>query len=311
MAAALLAACGGDEPGPQPDGPPPSTEAGRPSAAPAEPPADDSVERMRLLAAAAEAQAALLAEESASEAGPLLAEGTLGADASWPQCPKGLGIPERPTLGAPMPLPEARYVVLGLTNGPGYTPNPCLAEQVAWARRRDVPVAAYAVASLPDADQLAQHRDDGPYDGDAPLGALRNAGYAQARYNLETMADADLASPIIWIDVEPVPDFDWGPDLAANAAVVEGLARAYRDAGLEIGVYSTPYLWADVVGDLQLGVPEWRAAGHTSRTEAASRCGTEWTIQGGAAVFGQWVEAGRDQNVTCVDLHAGNWFDLG
>ena len=31
---------------------------------------------------------------------------------------------------------EAEFVILGLTNGPGFTANPCLAEQVAWVRER-------------------------------------------------------------------------------------------------------------------------------------------------------------------------------
>ena len=29
-----------------------------------------------------------------------------------------------------MPVDEARYVIIGLTNGPGFYPNPCLASQV-------------------------------------------------------------------------------------------------------------------------------------------------------------------------------------
>ena len=45
---------------------------------------------------------------------------------SWPQCPKGMGIPEKRSQGAPLPLDTAAYVILGLTNGPGFTPNPCL-----------------------------------------------------------------------------------------------------------------------------------------------------------------------------------------
>ena len=33
-------------------------------------------------------------------------------------------------------------------------------------------------------------------------------------------------------------------------------------------------------------------------------------IQGGQAVLGQWVEQGRDQNVTCGTVHRdlGRWF---
>lgn len=223
-----------------------------------------------------------------------------GADVSWPQCPEGMGIPEKPTLGLPMPLPSAEFVIMGLTNGPAFTPNPCLADQVAWVKERQLMAAAYAVNSYPDPETLAEYGPKGPYDGSTRLGALRNVGYQQAMFNLRTMRSAGLATPMIWLDVEPVPIFEWSSDPVANAAVVEGAARGYTDAGLQIGAYSTPLLWEAVVGDFTLGgIPEWRAAGETSREEALERCGEEWSFQGGPGVIGQWVEDNRDLNVTC------------
>ncbi len=223
----------------------------------------------------------------------------LGNDVSWPQCPKGMGIPQKRTLGLPMPVPEAKYVILGLTNGPAFTPNPCLASQVQWVKQRKLLAAAYAVNSYPDASTLARHRADGPFDGGTRLGALSNVGYQQAKYNLSTMRRAGLDTPIVWLDVEPVPIFEWSSDTTANAAVVRGAARGYTDAGYRIGAYSTQALWQTVVGDLRLNIPEWRAAGQTSREEALRRCGRDRMFQGGDAVLGQWVEASRDFNVTC------------
>ena len=223
-----------------------------------------------------------------------------GGDISWPQCPKGMGIPEKPTLGMPMPLASAEFVILGLTNGPGFTPNPCLADQVRWVKQRHLMAAAYAVNSYPDDETLAAYGSKGPYDGTSRLGALRNVGYQQAMFNLGTMEQAGLLTPIIWLDVEPVPIFEWSADKVANAAVVEGAARGYTDAGYQIGAYSTPLLWDTVVGDFSLGgIPEWRAAGQTSREEALERCGPDWSFQGGPGVIGQWVEFSRDLNVTC------------
>lgn len=211
----------------------------------------------------------------------------------------------------PMPLPAAEFVVLGLTNGPGFTPNPCLADQVTWAKDNDKLVAVYAVSSYPDKATLQEYGADGPYDASTRLGRLKNVGYQQARFNVGTMGQVGLLSPIVWIDVEPVPDFEWSTDLTANAAVIEGVARGYVDAGFRIGVYSTPSLYSRVVGGLDLGgVPEWRAAGETSRAEALDRCGADWSIQGGEAVMGQWVEQRRDHNVTCpgIALDLGKWF---
>ncbi len=223
----------------------------------------------------------------------------LGADISWPQCPKGMGIPQKRSHGAPMPIDAARYVIIGLTNGPGFYPNPCLAGQTAWVKSRNLMAAAYSVISYPEQRHFNAYRSKGPYDGSTRLGALSNVGYQQAVFNLGTMKRARLQSPIIWLDVEPVPDFDWPRDLTANAAVVRGAARGYTDAGYRIGAYSTQALWEHVVGNLRLGIPEWRAAGQTSRAEALRRCGPDRMFQGGDAVLGQWVEADRDMNVTC------------
>lgn len=241
---------------------------------------------------------------------PARNEPVQGADVSWPQCPKGMGIPEKRSQGLPMPVAEAEFVIFGLTNGPGFTPNPCLADQVAWAEERELMAAAYAVSSYPDDRTLERYSWDGPYDGGSLKGQLKNVGYQQARYNIDTMVSAGLQTPVVWIDVEPVPFFEWSSDHAANAAVVEGAARAYTDAGYAIGIYSTPYLWETVVGGFSLGVVEWRAAGQTSREEALNRCGEDWSIQGGPAILGQWVADNRDHNVTCpgVALDLGLWF---
>jgi hypothetical protein len=241
---------------------------------------------------------------------PSLSGAVAGGDVSWPQCPKGMGIPEKRSLGLPMPLSSARFVVLGLTNGPGFTPNPCLASQVAWVQERHLMAAAYAVNSYPDAGAVRRYGSDGPYDGTTRLGALRNVGYQQALFNVGTMRAAGLQSPIIWLDVEPVPGFAWSVDTEANAAVVVGAARGYVDAGYQIGAYSTQALWATVVGSLRLGVPEWRPAGQTSRAEALSRCGEDRMFQGGHGVLAQWVQDSRDLDVTCPGTSAElyKWF---
>ena len=234
----------------------------------------------------------------------------LGADISWPQCPRGMGIAQKRSHGSPMPIDAARYVILGLTNGPGFYPNPCLESQVDWVRSRHLMAAAYSVISYPEQRHLAAYGDKGPFDGSTRTGALSNVGYQQAGFNLSTMRRAGLQSPIVWLDVEPVPDFEWSRDLAANASVVRGAARGYTDAGFGIGAYSTQALWQQVVGGLVLGIPEWRAAGQTSRAEALRRCGRDRMFQGGESVLSQWVEDGRDQNVTCGDT-AGQmlrWF---
>jgi hypothetical protein len=307
LASVLLTGCGG---GSDPSGAPASGAAASTSPEPPAPPLKKGAgARSKALAElrrqAEKAAAALPTNPLPTYRGPVL-----GSDISWPQCPKGMGIPQKRSNGSPGPLPAARFVVLGLTNGPGFTPNPCLAQQTAYVRERHLLAGAYAVASYPDDATLARAGDQGPYDASSTLGALGNVGYQQALFNVASMQRVGLVAPVVWIDVEPVPDFDWSPDVVANAAVVQGAVRGYTDSGFAVGIYSTPTLWSGVVGTLSLGVPEWRAAGQTSRAEAASRCGDDWVIQGGGAVLAQWVEQGRDQNVTCGTVHRdlGRWF---
>ncbi len=233
-----------------------------------------------------------------------------GADVSWPQCPKGMGIPQRKAHGAPMPTTAAGFVIIGLTNGPAFTPNPCLEAQVTWARNRGLMVAAYAVTSYPTPTGLRRYGGQGPYDGTTRLGALRNVGYQAALFNLRNLRSAGLPTPIVWVDVEPLTIFEWSDDPRANAAVVQGTVKGYTDAGYRVGFYSTPLLWQRIVGDLRLRLPEWRAAGPTSRAEALRRCRADWSFQGGRGIFGQWVEDDRDRNVTCPGavMDARRWF---
>ncbi|HET6153392.1 MAG TPA: hypothetical protein VFE15_10560 [Marmoricola sp.] len=237
--------------------------------------------------------------------GPLL-----GADISWPQCPKGMGIAQKRSEGLPLPGAEASFVIIGLTNGPSFYPNPCLAAQVAFVRGRHLLAGAYAVVSYPSAGTLRRYGTDGPYAGSTKAASLGDVGYQAALFNVASMKQAGLAVPFVWIDVESVPDFAWSTDLAANAAVVQGAVRGYRAAGLGVGFYSTPSLWSRVVGSLRTGAPEWRAAGDTSRAEAVRRCAPDWSFQGGAAVLGQWVESGKDQNISCpgIDLEQRGYF---
>ena len=60
-------------------------------------------------------------------------------------------------------------------------------------------------------------------------------GRRQAQFNIASMKRAGLQTPIVWLDVESVPHFDWSSDKEANAAVVRGAAKGYTDAGYTVG----------------------------------------------------------------------------
>jgi hypothetical protein len=225
--------------------------------------------------------------------------GRLGRDIGWPNCPKGMGIPQRRTLGHPLPPASARYVVIGLTNGPAFYPNPCLRDQVADARAHHFWTSAYSVITYPTPLQLKKYGAAGPSREPGLVGRLWNTGWAQASQNVATMHAAGLRPPAVWLDVEPVrPPAPWSRSTTANRTVLEGAIAAYRKAGLQLGVYSTPYLWRYVVGDVDYGFPEWRAAGPTSIKHAVAAC-RGGDIQGGDPVIGQWSSLVEDFDVIC------------
>ena len=221
-----------------------------------------------------------------------------GADVSWPQCPPGTGIPGRKGLGLPMPSTAAQFVVVGLTNGPGFTRNPCLTTQLAWARARAIQTAAYAVASYPTAAQLRRYAQAGPYRGTTWRGRLRNVGYAEARYNLATLSAVGLSVPHIWVDVESYPFRPWSRSILGNRALVRGALQGYRDAGLTVGIYSTPLQFAQIAGWVGWAVPEWHTAGSRGRSTALARC-AESPFTGGPVVLSQWWTSRADHDLTC------------
>ena len=241
-------------------------------------------------ATAALTVAAALLTGGAAEASTVPTPGTTvsGNDIGWPNCPKGMGIPERPTQGNPMPPSTARYVVVGLTNGPGFTPNPCLAGQVAWVRARHLWLGAYSVVSYPTAAQLRAHGGTGDL-----ATRLRRTGVAQARYNLATMRRAGMSVPFVWVDVEPVRGWPWSSSTAANNAVISGVIAAYQVAGLRVGLYSYRYGWNEITGGRrQPTMPTW---------VPLQTCTTP-SFSGGPTWMTQTTSGGLDWNRTCPGL---------
>lgn len=172
--------------------------------------------------------------------------------------------------------------------------------------------SAYAVATYPTRGQLRRYGDAGPRGTGTRRGRLFNTGYAQARLNVAWMREAGLDSPAVWVDVEPVsPPAPWSGRPRDNKAVVDGVLRAYRAAGLEVGFYSVGSLWRSIMGTVKYRLPEWRSAGPTSRARALAMC-TSGRFQGGPAVIGQWWDDHRDHNVLCPGTPAkvvlARWF---
>jgi peptidoglycan hydrolase-like protein with peptidoglycan-binding domain len=225
-----------------------------------------------------------------------------GGDISWPNCPKGMGIPSRLSEGQPLPVATAAFALIGLTNGPGFTPNPCLAAQVAWAS--GLWTSAYAMTTYPTALERATYGVSGPWSAIDSIGQLRNAGYAQALVNVAAMAATGLRVPFVWVDVEPYAVAPWSRSIDANREVVRGVVRGYEDSGYRVGFYSYERGWRTVVGAWRKpAYPAWLPVGHSTNglALASARCASA-SFSGGEVLLAQWVDANRDQDVTCPQL---------
>ena len=222
-----------------------------------------------------------------------------GHDISWPQCPTSQG-----GFGLPMPPTSTQFVIIGLTRGLAFTENPCLASQVAWARTNGKSTQAYAMGTFPTAAQLSANARGGPWSSRTRAGQLSNVGYAEARYALDTLQRIGYFPRTVWIDVEPRPAQPWPAGSAAqqreNRYLIEGMMRAFRDAGLAYGFYSYTAGWQEITGGWRLpGVPVWATAGRLDYpTEAQDRC-VQPSFSAGRVYISQWYDDTRDYDLTC------------
>lgn len=238
--------------------------------------------------------ASLAPAPAAASTQPPVGSLVFGGDISWPNCPVGLGIPERPTLGLPMPLPTSKWVIVGLTNGPGFTGNPCLGRQVQWVKERKMWLGAYAITTFPTPTQLATYGGPG-----TRLQQLFRTGAAQANQNIARKNASGNTAPMVWVDVEPSKGRPWSTSKAENQAVVEGSIRAYQVAGLKVGLYSYAHGWNEIMGTKRYpSAPTWVPSGRETQASALAKCSVP-SFSGGPVWIGQWTADSRDYGITC------------
>jgi peptidoglycan hydrolase-like protein with peptidoglycan-binding domain len=210
---------------------------------------------LRLAAAlTAAALLALLPTPAHASSAPAAGKAAHGVDISWPNCPPGMGIPERRTQGQPMPPAGSTFAVLGLTNGPGFYANPCLADQVRAVRARHLWTGVYSIVTYPTGEQLARYGGSG-----GRTERLYRAAQAEARFNLDTMHQAGIAqAPMAWIDVEPVRGWPWSSSTADNNTVISAVIAMYQHVGMRVGIYSYRSGWNEITGGRRItNLPTW------------------------------------------------------
>jgi Putative peptidoglycan binding domain len=223
---------------------------------------------------------------------------THGFDVSWPQCsgPTARHLPSRPPA----------YLILGLTHGRGHTDNPCLAAQLAWAQRRDVPVGAYLVPSFPTKRQQADAATGvfGVCAGDRDC-RLRNDGARQAADAVTLMRETGVPAPMVWVDVEFRHVQPWSHSHPDNVRVLEGVLAGLAAERVPYGVYTTAYMWRSITGGWRLVAPNWLPGGGGDPAAAKRKCRA--TATGGPTWVVQYTRS-LDEDLTCpvMDATAGH-----
>lgn len=216
-----------------------------------------------------------------------------GADVSWPNCPTTMGIPGRHGYNLPMPKSTARFVVVGATNGPAFTPNPCLASQVAWVKARHLWLSAYAVVHFPTPAELRRFGGRG-----SAAQRVARVGAAETRHALATLRRAGLRPNMVWVDVETVGGHPWSSRQALNRALIVGVVREYQRHHVRVGIYSYRNAWNRVTGGGRSSLPTWVPSGSGHRADALAKC-RKPSFSGGRTLMTQWTTGGRDFNLTC------------
>src|SRR4051794_35457058 len=138
---------------------------------------------------------------------------THGYDLSWPQCSG--------SASRHLPGGSPAYAILGLTHGTGHTTNPCLREQISWARKHGARIGAYLVPSFPTAADL-RAAGRGPWGacGSDRVCRLRTDGARQAADAVAVMRNTGLAERMVWVDVEFRHTHSWTSSDSANRHVL-------------------------------------------------------------------------------------------
>ncbi len=234
-----------------------------------------------------------------------------GYDVSSPQCSNSY--PSGPLFG-----------IVGVNAGLANNANPCLRDQVSWARTapgqkrpEQPPVSFYLVTANPG----AQHVADWPSGGTTPTygacnGLLTNACsylYGEQRavhsYGLAAALDPVAARTAPWwLDVEL--GATWAGTYQLNIAALKGFVAGGRTAAATgpVGIYSTGAQWMDITGltaqttPIEFGpLPGWVAGAETATAAEAQQNCTAGGFTGAPPTLAQYRIGAFDADLRCAD----------
>ncbi len=247
---------------------------------------------------------------------------SLGVDVSWPQCGKTL--PK-----------DFAFGIVGVNGGLATTTNPCLKDQLIWAKTANGSTAQEKVQLYVNtANPGGLGTDSWPRNNIDPSGATINNPYGECvgadnlacawQYGwnraqqdvierfMPAAAQANLptepSSYIWWLDVETENTWKLGGtefDHQSNVADIEGMTSYLASRGARVGLYSTTAQWGQIAGNAVSatsnlnGLPSWRPGGASQKT-AQDACKAPGLTSGGRTILTQFVSKSLDYNVSCI-----------
>jgi hypothetical protein len=233
-----------------------------------------------------------------------------GYDVSYPQCSGSY-----PT--------SVVFGVVGVNGGLAHNANPCLGEELGWARGapgqrrpKQPPLSLYIDTGNPGARVAVW-----PKGGKAPTygacnGLLTNAcsyiyGAQRAAYSYGLVAAQDSAAAKTapwWLDVELA--LSWAGTYQLNIAALQGYVAGLHNAGASgpVGVYSTSAQWKQITGltaqttAAAFGgqLPDWVAATEATVAQARQNC-ADGGFTGAAPTLAQYQIGGFDADLRCTE----------
>ncbi len=223
--------------------------------------------KLKIFAAFAASAITLFTVGGSALAKGIYTSGTVGNDVSWPNCSARLS--------------TVAFGIVGVTNGQGYSTNPCLASEASHYPNLSLYVnTGWYSAST-------HINDTSPRvcaAGDNNCLAY-NYGYNAGLYAYSAAASAGVYSKTWWLDAET--SNTWGTNVIENQNSLQGEKDALTAQGIvTVGVYSTTAQWQSITGGWQNGLPNWGASTWTTAKQAAKYCtghdftgGGTWIIQ--------------------------------
>jgi hypothetical protein len=207
--------------------------------------------------------------------------GSTGIDASWPNCSANLS--------------GVTFGIVGVTDGTGYSTNPCIASEAAYFSN----LSLYVNTGWDD--QSSHINASSPKvcaPGDENCLAY-NYGYDAGLYAVAAAQNAGVKSSNWWLDVET--GNTWNSNTTQNQNSLQGEYDALSASGaITIGVYSTTAQWDSITGTWKNNWPSWGATTWTTAKQAQTYCtGHEFT--GGPSYLMQYIpkRSSVDQDVAC------------